>query len=62
MHSPVAVRLVEAGILVERRHPIEAERNVGAGADELDRVDDAGLQARQDLCRGVVCGVAPSRR
>ena len=46
-----AVRLVEAGAHVRRRNPIEPERDVGAGADELGRVEHAGLQAGQDFTK-----------
>src|SRR3974390_1316948 len=43
-----AVRLVEAGIIIERRNAVEPERDVGAGADELGPIDDPGLQAGED--------------
>jgi hypothetical protein len=35
-----AVRLVEAGAVIERREAIETERDVGAGADEFGGVED----------------------
>ena len=44
-----AVRLVEAGAVIDRRDAIEAERDVGAGADEFGGVEHAGLQAGEDL-------------
>src|SRR5262249_5255163 len=46
-----AVRLVEPGIIIERRNAIEPERYVGAGTDEFGAIDDAGLQAHKDLGR-----------
>src|SRR4029077_20832034 len=44
-----AVRLVEAGAVIERREAVKAERDVGAGADEFGAVDDAGLQRHQNF-------------
>ena len=57
-----AVRLVEAGIIVKRRDAIEAERDVGARADEFGAVDHAGLQAHQDFRgrRGLRRGAEPA--
>ena len=51
MHSPVPFGLLKPGIVVERRHAIEPERDVGAGADEFGGVDHAGLQAGEDFRR-----------
>src|SRR5262249_27612661 len=44
-----AVRLVEAGRIVEARHPVEPKRDVGAGADELRAIDQAELHADENL-------------
>src|SRR6202011_3213702 len=44
-----AVRFVEAGAVVERRHPVEPERDVGPRTDELGTVDHARLQAGEDF-------------
>ena len=57
-----AVRLVEARAVIELRHPVEAERDVGAGADELGGVEHAGLQAGEDFRRrrGLRRGAKPA--
>ena len=57
-----AVRLVEARRVIERRHPVEPERDVGAGADEFGAVDRPDCMLVRISPGEVVCGVAPSRR
>src|SRR5882757_7690800 len=46
-----AVGLVEARAVIERRHAVEPERDIGARADEFGAVEHARLQAGEDLAR-----------
>ena len=57
-----AVRLVEAGRIVERCHAVEPERDVGARPDKFGAIDQTRLHAGEDLAGDVVWGVAPRRR
>src|SRR5215210_3458540 len=43
------VRLIEARPIIERRHAVETERDVGAGTYKFRRIDQAGLQATEDF-------------
>jgi hypothetical protein len=49
--SAGAVGLVEARRVVEIRHAIKPERDVGAGPDEFGGVEQAGLQAGEHFSR-----------
>src|SRR3979409_2754684 len=59
-----AVGLFEARAVIERRHAVEPERDVGAGADEFGAVEHARLQAGEDLARrrGLRRRAEPARR
>src|SRR3979490_2151877 len=48
-----AVGLVEARAVIERRHAVEPERDVGTRADEFGAVEHARLQAGEDPPRGL---------